>query len=168
MEYAVDETAHWSINVNRRQRHNTMEVQMARDHKPGEEVTSEAPDNTVTPADVAAGDAVSGQAEGNTTAAAPEEAKNDERFVFVNAPDGQGGSTRVKRAEAIRALWQGTVTPYNPEGKKHTRGAITKLISEWGGKKIPYQIVFAGTKGLAGGPPKEETAAPASETPAAE
>jgi hypothetical protein len=153
MEYAVSYSTN-PMHVDM-QMPTPMEVSMARDHKPGEEVNpnevQETASVTTTPAD--------GQATGDAAAtAAPAENKSDERFIWVSAPDGNGGTTQVKRAEAIRALWQGTVTPYNPEGKKHSRGEIRKLISQWGGKEIPYQIVFAGTKGLAGGPPKSEAA----------
>jgi hypothetical protein len=71
----------------------------------------------------------------------------DERFVMVTT-DGRHGTTanaQVKRIDLIRGLWQ---------TQKMPRGQIAKYLSEISGKKIPYQIVFSGTKGLPGGPDK--------------
>lgn len=89
-----------------------------------------------------------------TAAAAPvEENRVDERYKMVTLADG----TQVKRLDYIRKLWK--------EGKM-SRGEIAKHLTDLTGKKVPYQIVFAATKGHAGGPPKTEAAAP--ETPASE
>jgi hypothetical protein len=71
----------------------------------------------------------------------------DERYVTL-VTDGNYGTTAgasVKRIDLIRALWQ---------QQKMSRGAIAKYLSTISGKKIPYQIVFSGTKGLPGGPDK--------------
>jgi len=72
---------------------------------------------------------------------------SDDRYVTLTT-DGQYGTTSgatVKRIDLIRALWQ---------QQKMSRGAIAKYLSQLKGQKIPYQIVFSGTKGLAGGPDK--------------
>lgn len=82
--------------------------------------------------------------------AALEEPKADERYKFVTHPD---TGLQVKRKDFIHEMW--TV-------RKMTRGAIAKLLTEITGKKVPYQIVFASTKDIPGGPVREAaTAAPA-------
>ena len=81
------------------------------------------------------------------TPATPVTAVADDRYVTLTT-DGRYGTssgTTVKRIDLIRALWQ---------NQKLSRGAIAKYLTELSGKKIPYQIVFSGTKGLAGGPDK--------------
>lgn len=126
--------------------------------------------NNDSPADVQDGLPANPQADAPAaTATAPAtvtETASDERYVFINVDDGAGGKTPAKRKDIIMALWTGQVTPYNPEGKKHSRGAIAKLLTEWAGKKVAYQIVFQATGKVEGGPPKE-VAAPAAETPTA-
>lgn len=51
----------------------------------------------------------------------------------------------ISRVDFIRREWEA--------GK--SRGAIAKELTKLQGKAVPYQIVFAATKGLAGGPKKE-------------
>jgi len=89
--------------------------------------------------------------------AAVEENKADERFKFVTRP---GTTDVVKRKDYILELWTGEVTSNNPEGKKFDRGAIARHLSEITGKKVPYQIVFAATKKVDGGPPKTADSIP--------
>lgn len=95
----------------------------------------------------------------NTTQAAPVVA--DERFRKVRDPE---TGEIINRKDFILKCW--TV-------KKMSRGAIAKALTEMNsvenggnGKKIPYQIVFASTKGVPGGPdkPTEEGAAQAQPT----
>lgn len=90
-------------------------------------------------------------------AAAPVEAKSDERFRFVTRP---GTTEQVKRKDYILELWTGKVTSNNPEGTKWGRGPIAKHLTAITGKEVPYQIVFAATKGIEGGPAKEAAAIP--------
>jgi hypothetical protein len=78
--------------------------------------------------------------------------KADNRYIVLKME----GGTEVKRADYIRRRWR--------EGA--SRSDIAKEVSKLQGQEVPYQIVFAATKGLAGGPPKN-TQAPAS-TAAAE
>lgn len=85
-------------------------------------------------------------ATGEAAAATPTENKTDERYVFVKH-DKTG--EQVKRKDFILECW--TV-------RKMARGAIAKLLSELQGKKVPYQIVFAATKKVPGGPDKVEAA----------
>lgn len=88
-------------------------------------------------------------------AAAPavvEEPKADERYKLIKHPE---SGELVKRKDFILELW----------AKKVSRGDIAKKLTEITGKKVPYQIVFAATKQIAGGPDKVVEAAPA---PAAE
>jgi hypothetical protein len=98
--------------------------------------------------------------------AAPAEAKKDERYVMVTRP---GTTDLVKRSELIKELWTGATTSNNPTGKKHSRSEIKNIINEpavrGSNKEIPYQIVFAATKNVAGGPDKTAEA-PAAEAPA--
>jgi hypothetical protein len=80
-----------------------------------------------------------------TTAAAT----GDERYKHVTDPEtGQS----VRRLDFIRKCWV---------EKKMARGAIAKLLTELSGKKVVYQIVFAATKKLAGGPDKPAATAEA-------
>jgi hypothetical protein len=78
---------------------------------------------------------------------APTTTAPDNRFIMVTKTDG----TVVKRSEYIKELWQ---------VHKWTRGVIAKHLTELSGKKVPYQIVFAATKKLPGGPDKPATPAP--------
>ena len=73
-----------------------------------------------------------------------------ERGVMLTLKDG----TQVRRLDYIRSLWA---------AKTHTRGEIRTAVSELG-NEIPYQIVFAATKGLEGGRVVEK--APKAEKPA--
>jgi hypothetical protein len=119
-----------------------------------------------TPADNNDGLPVNAQADGvvATAPAVVEEKTADERFKFVTRP---GTSEQVKRKDYILELWTGAVTSNNPEGKKYSRGDIARHLTEITGKKVAYQIVFAATKKVAGGPAPTE--APATgEAPAAE
>lgn len=108
--------------------------------------------------------------EGTATAtegtAAVVETKADERFKFVPRP-GTDPVEQVKRKDYILELWTGKVTINNPEGKKWNRGPIAKHLTAITGKPVPYQIVFAATKGTPGGSPKEEVAVPATTPPVA-
>jgi hypothetical protein len=81
-------------------------------------------------------------AEGTTEAPA-------ERGIILTLED---GSTK-KRVDYIRERFQ---------QDKVSRGDIAKELTKLQGKPVPYQIVFAATKGLKGGPDKVE-AAPAAE-----
>lgn len=112
---------------------------------------------TNTQADAAPADAT--PANTATTPATVTEPTSDERYVFINVDDGKGGKVPAKRKDIIISLWTGVVTTYNPEGKKFSRGAIAKLLTEWAGKKVAYQIVFQATSKIEGGPPKEVAAA---------
>lgn len=83
-------------------------------------------------------------------------AATDDRFKLITHPTTK---QRVKRVDFIRERW----------GQGASRGQITKELNEPGvsDKKVPYQIVFAATKGQPGGPPKAP-AEGAAQTPAAE
>src|SRR5579859_1578145 len=89
--------------------------------------------------------------------APPAGADDRHRLVTLDSNyKGRDGS-KVKRTEFIRDCWQNL---------KWSRGAITKEINRLnklsGDKEIKYQIVFAATKGIAGGPaPSAAPAAPA-------
>ncbi len=76
----------------------------------------------------------------------------DERYKTVEHP--VTGQT-VRRLDYIRELWVNGMA----------RGDIAKHLTEITKKKVPYQIVFAATKGLAGGPVKVPAAAPAAPAP---
>lgn len=79
----------------------------------------------------------------------------DERFKMVrHAETGE----MVKRKDYILYLFQ---------QKKWGRGQIAKHLSEITGKPVKYQIVFAATKGLKGGPDKPEAAPAATQASAA-
>lgn len=84
-----------------------------------------------------------------STEAATEAPKTDERYKFIKDP---ATGENVKRKDFILKCWT---------QDKMSRGDIAKKLTELSGKKVPYQIVFAATKGVAGGPAK------APETPAA-
>jgi hypothetical protein len=73
-------------------------------------------------------------------------AVSDERYVMVTLDAQYPGrdGVSVKRIDLIRELW----------AAKHSRGSICKEVGRLVGEKVPYQIVFSATKGLAGGPDK--------------
>lgn len=96
---------------------------------------------------------VEGAAEG-AAPVTPAETAVDERYVMVKH-DVTGEI--VKRKDFILECWQ---------ERKLSRGDIAKKLTEIQGKKVPYQIVFAATKKLPGGPDKV-TEAPAGEAGAA-
>jgi hypothetical protein len=103
---------------------------------------AKSPRNEPTTADVNAASTqpVDTQAQAAATPA------SDERYKMVTDPEtGQ----LTKRQDYIRKLWQ---------EKKMKRGDIAKHLSEISGKKVPYQIVFAATKKMAGGPDPAQAA----------
>jgi hypothetical protein len=83
----------------------------------------------------------------DTTNAAPvaAPAPNDERYRLVPDKAIKGDGSMVKRSDYMKALYV---------DKKWSRGQIRKHISEITGKDIKFQIVYAATKGLKGGPDK--------------
>jgi len=83
-------------------------------------------------------------------AATVDETKTDERFRTVTNPE---TGEVVKRKDYILELWT---------QKRMTRGDIARHLTEITGKTVPYQIVFAATKGVDGGPVVAE-AAPAAD-----
>jgi hypothetical protein len=89
-------------------------------------------ENVETPVDASAAPAAPAEA-----ASAP-----DERFVMIKH-DKTG--EQVKRKDFILECWQ---------QRKMGRGDIAKLLTQLQGKKVPYQIVFAATKKIPGGPDK--------------
>lgn len=131
---------------------------MARDTK-----TENSEVNTGSPAEGSAPTENTAAATAPSTApAAVPEAKGDDRFIILSVPDTEGNTHQVKRKEFILALWQGTVTPYNPDGTKFSRGDIARKLTTLQGKTVPYQIVFGATKDIPGGPaaPAKPEAAP--------
>lgn len=81
--------------------------------------------------------------EDNTAPAAAATAEaNDQRFITLNVPAGDpsGLEGNQKRVDVIRAL---------ANTGEWTRGDIAKHISTLQGTKVPYQIVFQATKGIA-------------------
>jgi hypothetical protein len=91
------------------------------------------------------------QTEGATNGTAAASDSSDERFKWVQDPDtGQ----RMKRKDFILKRWT---------QDRKSRGDIAKEITQLqGGKKFPYQGVFAVTKKVAGGPPKADATQAAS------
>lgn len=85
---------------------------------------------------------VTEETQATENAAAVEEPKADERYRMVKRPD---TGEMVKRKDYILELWT---------QKRWSRGEIAKHLTEITGKKVPYQIVFAATKDVAGGPVK--------------
>ena len=85
----------------------------------------------------------------NGSAAAGTTQVSDDRYKMLNDASGKP----VRRSEYIKKLWQ---------EDKMSRSDITKhingLLEAQGQKKIKYQIVFAATKKLPGGPDKPATA----------
>ena len=74
--------------------------------------------------------------------------------TFAYGDDSKAGVV-INRIDFIRAAWQVT---------KKSRGDIARELTRLAGKKVTYQIVFAATKALPGGPAKAEPApAPAAE-----
>lgn len=78
------------------------------------------------------------------------EVKVDKRSKMIITPDGE----EVKRTDYIRSLWA---------AGEMTRGEIrdhlkNECSAENGENEVAYQIVFAATKNLEGGPSEEELA----------
>jgi hypothetical protein len=77
------------------------------------------------------------------------EAKSGGKKVMLTIPAGHVSGleegTSISRADYIRKRFV---------EDKVNRGPIAKELTELQGKDVPYQIVFASTKGLAGGTPK--------------
>lgn len=98
-----------------------------------------------------------GQVQNTEATATTAAGAGDDRFKKIKHP---GTGQEVNRKDYILELWQ---------VNKMTRGAIAKHLTELrsvenggDGKKVPYQIVFATTKGKPGGPDKPvEGTAPA-------
>lgn len=78
--------------------------------------------------------------EGTDAAETETEAKGPGRKIMITVK-----GKEVARADYIRERW----------AAKASRGTIAKELTKIQGKPVPYQIVFAATKGLAGGPDKE-------------
>ena len=76
-----------------------------------------------------------------------------EHAALVGVAEG----SEMKRTDYIRARWQAGTA----------RGPISKELSKLQGKDVPYQIVFQATKGIEGGPAKEEKAKDPADTAAA-
>lgn len=93
-----------------------------------------------------------------TTAPVAAPAPNDERYRMVPDKALKGDGSMVKRSDYMKALYV---------EKKWSRGQIRKHISEITGKDIKFQIVYAATKGLKGGPDKPAEGAPSTEGAAA-
>jgi hypothetical protein len=87
-------------------------------------------------------DTSTAEAPTETNAPAPEASSEDQRFITLNVPEGDpSGLTGVqKRTDVIRTL---------AKTGEWTRGDIAKHISKLQGKKVPYQIVFQATRGIA-------------------
>lgn len=73
----------------------------------------------------------------NAEAATPGKRGGKQVMITVNGES-------VSRVEYIRSRWTAGAT----------RSEIAKELTELQGKVVPYQIVFAGTKGISGGPVK--------------
>jgi hypothetical protein len=93
----------------------------------------------------------------NPPAAPPTANTSDDRHVTITLdkhyPNREGQT--VKRIDLIRELWQNNKMGRGPIAKECTR--LQQLAGN--SKKVTYQIVFAATKDLPGGP--EKPAAPA-------
>lgn len=85
----------------------------------------------------------------DTAEKAPKGEKGTRAVMITNEAGEQ-----VKRLDYIRERWA---------TKTVTRAQIKEEVSKLGGKEIAYQIVFAATKGIEGGPDKVEKA-PKAET----
>jgi hypothetical protein len=111
--------------------------------------------NTQQNAEAPTADASPSPTPATTDAAAAAVASPDERYKMVPDPDNNG--VLVKRKDFIlRRFVQ----------DKKSRGEIAKELTQLSGKKVPYQIVFAATKNVKGGPDKPAegtTAAPATQ-----
>jgi hypothetical protein len=86
-------------------------------------------------------------------AAKPEGSEESQRQkIMVNDPE---NGSPIGRQELIKRLWT---------EDKLSRSQITTVLNDEKvnstGKKIPYQIVFAATKGVAGGPEQKPGAVP--------
>ena len=77
-------------------------------------------------------------------------AVDDAGSSFAYGDSSKSGQT-VNRVDFIRSAWV---------GQRQARGAIAKEVSRLQGKKVTYQIIFAATKGVAGGPPAAAPIAP--------
>lgn len=77
------------------------------------------------------------EAEVGAEAATPGKRGGKQVMITVNGES-------VSRVEYIRSRWTAGAT----------RSEIAKELTELQGKTVPYQIVFAGTKGISGGPVK--------------
>ena len=75
---------------------------------------------------------------------------NRSAMVMYDAGDGKGPQP-YRRKDLILKWW----------GEGHSRGAIAKALST-DTHKVTYQIVFAATKGIAGGPKKDAVTIPGS------
>jgi 3-oxoacyl-ACP reductase-like protein len=123
-----------------------------RNQQEQETTVSEEQSNTEVVTETAPTVEVTTSAPAETQAAASDKpAVPDERYKLVKHPE---TGAMVKRIDYIKELW--TV-------KKWARGAIAKHLTEITGKKVTYQIVFAATKKLAGGPDKPAEPAPAAQ-----
>ena len=85
------------------------------------------------------------------TEAAAENAP-DNRYVMIADPDNKG--QLIKRLEFIKR---------EVIEKGRPRGEVAKQLSQIQGKKVPYQIVFAATKGFKAAKPEAKPAAAAAE-----
>lgn len=75
--------------------------------------------------------------------------------VQVRNADGSTSEQQISRTDYIRTRW----------GQKVSRSQIAKELTELEGRAVKYQVVFAATKDLPGGPDKAaSTAAPAAES----
>jgi hypothetical protein len=86
-----------------------------------------------------------------TKAAKPEGEATERQKIMVNDPE---NGQPIARQDLIKRLWA---------NEKLSRSQITAVLNDpkvnTSGKKIPYQIVFAATKGVAGGPENPTSAA---------
>lgn len=67
------------------------------------------------------------------------EAKGASRKIMLTVK-----GVEIARTDYIRKRW----------AEKASRGQIAKELTKFQGKNVPYQIVFAATKGIEGGPDK--------------
>lgn len=81
----------------------------------------------------------------------PASAGGDSRRISFKVPMADGSEKTMTRTDYIRQRWT--------DGAD--RGTIRKEVEALGGKTIQYQVVFAATKGIEGGPKDKKTAAAA-------
>jgi hypothetical protein len=88
----------------------------------------------------------------NPPAAPPTANASDDRHILITLDQHYPGrdGTQVKRIDLIRELWQNNKMGRGPIAKECTR--LQGLQGNT--KKVTYQIVFAATKDLEGGPAK--------------